>query len=59
MLQAALAINLAMLGAIFRAFPTLCLCEPRLPGVEMQAVPCGARSDTRLLGLPLAASGSA
>ena len=40
---------LAALGAIFQAFPALCPCEPRLPRGEMQAVPCGARSNTRLL----------
>ena len=28
--------------------PPLCTCESRRPGGEMQAVPCGARSDTRL-----------
>ena len=39
----------AALGAIFQAFPALCLCEPRLSRGEMQAVPCGARSNTRLL----------
>ena len=38
----------AALGAIFQASP-LCLCEPRLPRGEMQAVPCGTRSNTRLL----------
>ena len=41
--------TLAALGAIFQAFPALCPCEPRLPRGEMQAVPCGARSNTRLL----------
>ena len=41
--------TLAALGAIFHAFPALCPCEPRLPRGEMQAVPCGARSNTRLL----------
>ena len=55
-MHAALAITLAALGAIFQAFPALCPCEPRPPHREMQAVPCGPRSDTRLLGLPLAAS---
>ena len=58
-MHAALAITLAALGAIFHAFPALCPCEPRPPRGEMQAVPCGARSDTRLLGLPFAASRSA
>ena len=32
-----------------QASPFLCPCEPRCPRGEMQAVPCGARSDTRLL----------
>ena len=41
--------TLAALGTIFQAFPALCPCEPRLPRGEMQAVPCGARSITRLL----------
>ena len=41
--------TLAALDAIFQAFPALCPCEPRLPRGEMQAVPCGARSNTRLL----------
>ena len=41
--------TLAALGAIFQAFPALCPCEPRLPRGEMQAVPCGARSNARLL----------
>ena len=41
--------TLAALGAIFQAFPALCPCEHRLPRGEMQAVPCGARSNTRLL----------
>ena len=58
-MHAALAITLAARGAIFQAFPVLCPCEPRPPHGEMQAVPCGARSDTRLLGFPLAASPSA
>ena len=40
--------TLAALGAIFQAFPVLCPREPRLPRGEMQAVPCGARSNTRL-----------
>ena len=35
--------------AIFQVFPALCPCEPRLPRGVMQAVPCGARSNTRLL----------
>ena len=39
--------TLAALGAIFGAFPALCPCEPRLPRGEMQAVPCGARSNIR------------
>ena len=39
----------AALGAIFQAFPALCPCEPLLPRGEMQAVPCGARSNIRLL----------
>ena len=41
--------TLAALGAIFQAFSALCPCEPRLPRGEMQAVPCAARSNTRLL----------
>ena len=41
--------TLAALGAIFQAFPARCPCEPRLPRGEMQAVPCGARSNSRLL----------
>ena len=41
--------TLAALGTIFQASPALCPCEPRRPRGEMQAVPCGARSDTRLL----------
>ena len=45
---------LAALGAIFQAFPALYPCETRLPRGEMQAVPCGARSNTR----PLPASTS-
>ena len=32
-----------------QASPALCPCEPRRPLGETQAVPCGARSDTRLL----------
>ena len=36
-------------GAIFQDFPALCPCEPRLPRGEMQAMPCGARFNTRLL----------
>ena len=35
-------------GAIFQDFPALCRCEPCLPRGEMQTVPCGARSKTRL-----------
>ena len=41
--------TLAALAAIFQAFPALCPRESRLPPGEMQAVPCGARSNTRLL----------
>ena len=41
--------TLAGLGAIFQAFPALCPYEPRLPRGEMQAVPCGARTNTWLL----------
>ena len=41
--------TLVALGAIFQAFPALCPCEPRLPRAGEQAVPCGARSNTRLL----------
>ena len=41
--------TLAALGAIFKAFPALCPCELRLPRGEMQTVPCGARSNSRLL----------
>ena len=40
--------TLAALGVIFQSFPALCPCEPRLPCGEMQAVPCGARPNTRL-----------
>ena len=40
---------LAALGVIFQAFPALCPCERRLPHGDIQAVPCGARSNTRLL----------
>ena len=56
--HAALAMHaaLAALGAIFQAFPALCPCEPRPPRGEMQAVSCGARSNTRLLGFQVAAS---
>ena len=36
-------------GATFQAFPALYPSEPRLPRGEMQDVPCGARSNTRLL----------
>ena len=44
--------NLGALGAIFQAFPAPSPCEPcepRLPRGEMQDVPCGTRSNTRLL----------
>ena len=41
--------TLAALGAIIQAFPALCPGEPRLPGEDVQVVPCGARSNTRLL----------
>ena len=41
--------TLAALSAIFQAFPASCPCEPRLTRGEMQAVPCGSRSNTRLL----------
>ena len=41
--------TLAALGAIFQGFPSRCPCEPRLPRGDMKAVPCGARSNTRLL----------
>ena len=58
-MHASLAITRAALGGIFQALPSLCSCEPRPPRGEMQAVSCGTRSDTRLLGLPLAASRSA
>ena len=44
----AMAATLAALGAIFQDFPALCRCEPCLPRGEMQTVPCGARSKTRL-----------
>ena len=40
---------LAALCVIFQAFPALCLFNPRRPRGEMQAVPCVARSGTRLL----------
>ena len=39
----------ATLGVIFQAFPALCPFAPRRPRGEMQAVPCGARSDIWLL----------
>ena len=45
----AMPVTLDALGAVFQDFPALCPCEPRLPRGEMQAVPCGARSNTRLL----------
>ena len=41
--------TLAAVGAIFQAFPAIRLCKPRLPRGEMQAVPCGARSNIQLL----------
>ena len=41
--------TLAALDAILQALPALCPCEPRLPRGEMQAVPCGARFNTRVL----------
>ena len=41
--------TLAAFGVIFQAFPALCPFDPRCPRGEMQAVPCGARFDTRLL----------
>ena len=41
--------TLAALGAIFHASPALRPCELRLPRGEMQAVPCGANSNTRLV----------
>ena len=41
--------TLAALGAIFRAFLALCSCEPRIPRGDVQGVPCGARSNTRVL----------
>ena len=41
--------TLAALGVIFQAFAAVSLREPRRPRGELQAVPCGARSDTRLL----------
>ena len=49
--HAALAMHatLAALGAIFQAFPALYPCEARPPRREMQAVPYGARSNTRVL----------
>ena len=47
-MRAALAIA-ATLAALFQAFPALCPCEPFLPRGDMPAVPCGARSNTRLL----------
>ena len=49
--RAALAMpaTLAAVGTDFQYFPALCPCEPRLPRGEMQAVLCGARSNTRLL----------
>ena len=55
MLPPAMHATLAALGTILSPIrsgpssPALCLCEPRRPRGEMQAVPCGARSDTRLL----------
>ena len=56
LLHDVLAITLAALGAIFHVSPALCPCDPRPPRGEMHAAPCGGRSDTRLLGLSLAAS---
>ena len=49
--HAALALHatLAALSAIFQAFPAPCPCEARLPRGEIQTVPCGAHSNTRLL----------
>ena len=41
--------TLAVLGAIFHAFPALCPCEPRRSRGEMHGVPCGAPSTTGLL----------
>ena len=41
--------TLAALGAIFQAFPALYPCGPRLRHGEMQAVFCGASSNTQLL----------
>ena len=41
--------TLAALGATFQAVPALCPWKPCLPRGEMQAVPYGARSNTRLL----------
>ena len=58
-MHAALAITFAALGAIFQTSPTLFPCERRPPRGEIQVVPCRASSDTRLLGVPLAASRSA
>ena len=51
LVHAALAMHatLAALGTIFKASPALCTYEPRRPRGEMQAVPYGARSDTRLV----------
>ena len=49
MLRSRLLPILAALGAIFQAFPALCHCEPNLPRGAMQAVPCGAHSNTWLL----------
>ena len=46
-MHAALAITLAALGAIFRAFPALCPCEPRPARGEMQALHCCGCSDSR------------
>ena len=48
LVHAALAMHatLAALGTICQATPALCPCEPRRPCGEMQAVPCGAPSDT-------------
>ena len=50
LVHAALAMHaiLAALGTIFKAASALCTYEPRRPRDELEVVPCGPRSDTRL-----------
>ena len=47
--RAALVMHATHAALGVQVFPALCPCEPLLPRGEMQAVPCGARSNTRLL----------